>query len=70
MANRAWPKRPLATLVIALALLNAFTLGAGAAVASLMPAQLARWNVPRVAGRPLFAAGQVLPAGPAAAPLP
>ncbi len=52
MANRAWPKRPLATLVIALALLNAFTLGAGAAVASLMPAQLARWNVPRVAGRP------------------
>ncbi len=55
MANRAWPNRPLATMVIALAMLSVFTLGAGAAVAALMPAQLARWNVPRVAGRPAFA---------------
>ncbi len=70
MANRAWPNRRLATLVIALALLNVFTLGAGAAVASLMPAQLARWDVPRVADRGLQSAGQVLPGATATAPLP
>jgi serine-type D-Ala-D-Ala carboxypeptidase/endopeptidase (penicillin-binding protein 4) len=70
VANRAWPKRPLATMVIALALLNVFTLGAGAAVASLMPAQLARWNVPQVADRPLQAPGPVLPGAAAAGPLP
>jgi D-alanyl-D-alanine carboxypeptidase/D-alanyl-D-alanine-endopeptidase (penicillin-binding protein 4) len=70
VANRAWPTRPLATVVIALALLNVFTLGAGAAVASLMPAQLAKWNVARVAGRPLSAAGPVLPGVTATAPLP
>src|ERR1700751_348921 len=57
-------------MVIALALLNVFTLGAGAAVAGLMPAQLAKWNVPRVAVRPLSAAGQVLPGVTAAAPVP
>ena len=70
MANRAWPKRPLTTMVVALALLNVFTLGAGAAVASLMPAQLDRWNVPRVADRPLSAAAPVLPGVTATAPLP
>jgi D-alanyl-D-alanine carboxypeptidase len=70
VANRAWPKRPLATMVIALALLNVFTLGAGAAVASLMPAQLAKWDVARVAARPLSAAGPVLPGVTATAPLP
>ncbi len=70
MANRAWPNRPLATTVIALGMLSVFTLGAGAAVAALMPAQLARWNVPRVADRPLSPAGQVLPGAAATAPLP
>jgi serine-type D-Ala-D-Ala carboxypeptidase/endopeptidase (penicillin-binding protein 4) len=70
VANRAWLKRPLATTVITLAMINAFTLGAGGAVAALMPAQLARWDVPRVAGRPLSVAGQVLPAAAASAPLP
>jgi serine-type D-Ala-D-Ala carboxypeptidase/endopeptidase (penicillin-binding protein 4) len=70
VANRACPNRPLATVVIALALLNVFTLGAGAAVAALMPGQLARWDVPWVAGRPLQAAGQVLHGPAATAPLP
>jgi serine-type D-Ala-D-Ala carboxypeptidase/endopeptidase (penicillin-binding protein 4) len=70
VANRARPNRPLATMVITLAMINVFTLGAGGAVAALMPAQLARWDVPRVAGRPLSVAGQVLPAAAATAPLP
>src|SRR5512142_3236425 len=51
-------------------MLNVFTLGAGATVAALMPAQLARWNVPRVADRPLSPAGQVLRSAAATAPLP
>jgi serine-type D-Ala-D-Ala carboxypeptidase/endopeptidase (penicillin-binding protein 4) len=33
----------------ALAMLNVFTLGAGVAVAALLPARLARWQIPRVA---------------------
>ena len=70
MANRAWANRPLTTTVIALALLNVFTLGAGAAVAALMPGQLGRWDVPRVSGRPLQVAGQVLSGAAVTAPLP
>jgi len=49
-----------------LALLTIFTIGAGVAVAHLLPARLARWQVPRVAGQPLTAAGPVL--GAAARP--
>ncbi|HEY2127714.1 MAG TPA: D-alanyl-D-alanine carboxypeptidase/D-alanyl-D-alanine-endopeptidase [Streptosporangiaceae bacterium] len=70
MANRAWANRPLATTVITLALLNVFTLGAGAAVSALMPGQLGRWDVPRVSGRPLQVAGQVLSGAAVTAPLP
>ena len=62
MANRAWPNRPLATVVIALAMLNVFTLGAGAAVAS--PDARRSWpcgTCPGSRAGRLTAAGQVLP---------
>ncbi len=48
--------------VAILALLIVTTMAAGGAVAHLLPARLARWQVPRVAGHQLAAAGQVLPA--------
>ena len=48
--------------LLTLALLTLFTLGAGAAVAHLLPARLARWQIARVAGHPLAAARPVLPA--------
>ena len=85
MANRALPSqarpnRPVpgqpqphrlrATLVITLAMMSVFTLAAGVAVATLMPARLALWNIPRVAARPAAAASQVLPGARSSAPLP
>ncbi|MGH3121183.1 MAG: D-alanyl-D-alanine carboxypeptidase/D-alanyl-D-alanine endopeptidase [Streptosporangiaceae bacterium] len=57
-------------MVITLAMMSVFTLAAGAAVATLMPARLARWNIPRVADRPAAAASQVLPGARSSAPLP
>ena len=48
--------------LLTLALLIVTTMAAGAAVAHLLPARLARWQIPRVAGHRLAAAGQVLPA--------
>lgn len=48
--------------LLTLALLIATTIAAGAAVAHLLPARLARFQIPRVAGHPLAAASQVLPA--------
>src|SRR6266702_3452585 len=46
-------------------MLNVFTLGAGVAVADLLPARLALWQVPRVTRARLEAPGPVLdPAGP------
>jgi D-alanyl-D-alanine carboxypeptidase/D-alanyl-D-alanine-endopeptidase (penicillin-binding protein 4) len=57
-------------MVIALAMISVFTLGAGVAVAALMPARLALWNIPRVAARPAAAASQVLPGTRATAPVP
>jgi serine-type D-Ala-D-Ala carboxypeptidase/endopeptidase (penicillin-binding protein 4) len=48
------------TALIALALLNAFTLSAGVAVASVLPGRLALWRVPRVTSAPLAPAGPVL----------
>ena len=47
-----------------------FTLGAGVAVAVLMPARLALWNVARVAARPAAGAGQVLAGVRSSAPAP
>jgi D-alanyl-D-alanine carboxypeptidase/D-alanyl-D-alanine-endopeptidase (penicillin-binding protein 4) len=58
------------TALAALAMLNVFTLGAGVAVAALLPARLALWQVPRIAGARLVAPAPVLvPAGPGG-PLP
>ena len=57
-------------MVITLAMISVFTLAAGAAVATLMPARLALWNIPRVAARPPAAASQVLPGARSSAPLP
>ncbi len=48
--------------LLTLALLIATTMAAGAAVAHLLPARLARFQIARVAGHPLAAASQVLPA--------
>ena len=43
--------------VATLALLNVFTLGAGAAVAHMLPPRLAALRIPATAGGPLIAAG-------------
>jgi serine-type D-Ala-D-Ala carboxypeptidase/endopeptidase (penicillin-binding protein 4) len=57
------------TALAALAMLNVFTLGAGLAVAGLLPARLALWRIPRVAAVRLTTPGAVLPA-PAGGALP
>ncbi len=58
--------RSTVTALAALAMLNVFTLGAGVAVAGLLPGRLALWQVPRVAGAEVAAPGAVLsPAGSA-----
>ena len=55
MTNRAG-----VTALVTLAMLNVFTLGAGVAVAGLLPARLALWQVPRVARAGLEVPGTVL----------
>ncbi len=70
LANRALRSRTRATTVATVAMINLFTLGAGAAVAAMLPGRLARWNIPRVAAHRIAAAGPVLPSVSAAAPLP
>src|SRR5215470_17270070 len=56
--------RSAVTVLAALAMLNVFTLGAGVAVAGLLPDRLALWRVPRVASAEVEAPGTVLsPAG-------
>lgn len=57
-------------MVVTLAMMSVFTFTAGVAVASLMPARLALWDIPRVAARPPAAASQVLPGARSSAPLP
>ena len=52
--------RTAVTALITLAMLNVVTLGAGVAVADLLPARLALWQVPRVAGTRLEAPAPVL----------
>ena len=53
--------------VATLALLNVFTLGAGAAVAHMLPPRLAALRIPTTAGGPQIAAAPVLaPAGTSA----
>ena len=59
MANRTG-----VTALAALAMLNVFTLGAGVAVANMLPARLALWQIPRVATKRLTISQSVLaPAG-------
>jgi D-alanyl-D-alanine carboxypeptidase/D-alanyl-D-alanine-endopeptidase (penicillin-binding protein 4) len=58
------------TALISLAMLNVCTLAAGVAVAGLLPARLALWNIPRVAAAPVAAPGQVLRPAQASGPLP
>jgi serine-type D-Ala-D-Ala carboxypeptidase/endopeptidase (penicillin-binding protein 4) len=70
LANRAVVNRLRATMVVTLAMISVFTLGAGVAVAALMPARLALWNVARVAGPPAAAASQVLAGVRSSAPAP
>ncbi len=48
------------TVLTALAMLNVFTLGAGVAVAALLPARLALWQIPRVAAARIAPAATVL----------
>src|SRR5215831_7678382 len=63
--------RSAVTALAALAMLNVFTLGAGVAVAGLLPDRLALWQVPRVASAGVEAPGTVLsPAGSHHGPLP
>jgi serine-type D-Ala-D-Ala carboxypeptidase/endopeptidase (penicillin-binding protein 4) len=50
------------TALAALAMLNVFTLGAGLAVAGLLPVRLALWRLPRVAAERVTTPGAVLPA--------
>src|SRR5215471_19494690 len=56
--------RARVTALAALAMLNVFALGAGVAVANMLPARLALWQIPRVAKARLAVPGAVLiPAG-------
>jgi serine-type D-Ala-D-Ala carboxypeptidase/endopeptidase (penicillin-binding protein 4) len=50
------------TALATLAMLNVFTLGASLAVAGLLPARLALWQIPRVAAVRITTPGAVLPA--------
>jgi serine-type D-Ala-D-Ala carboxypeptidase/endopeptidase (penicillin-binding protein 4) len=70
LANRAVRSRAQATTVATVAMINLFTLGAGAAVAAMLPGRLAQWNIPRVAAHRIAAARPVLPSVTSAAPLP
>jgi D-alanyl-D-alanine carboxypeptidase len=58
------------TVVTALAMLNVFTLGAGVAVAALLPPRLALWQVPRVATVRVAAPAAVLTPAVSAGALP
>jgi serine-type D-Ala-D-Ala carboxypeptidase/endopeptidase (penicillin-binding protein 4) len=62
--------RSAVTALAALAMLNVFTLGAGVAVAGLLPDRLALWQVPRVARAEVEAPGTVLSPAGSHGPLP
>lgn len=51
------------TVLATVAMLNLGTLGAGVAVARLLPARLVLWDIPRVAAAPLVTPGQALATG-------
>jgi serine-type D-Ala-D-Ala carboxypeptidase/endopeptidase (penicillin-binding protein 4) len=56
--------------IIVLALINLLTIGAGGALAGLLPARLALWKVPAVVSRPVIRPGALLPTAGATGPLP
>jgi D-alanyl-D-alanine carboxypeptidase/D-alanyl-D-alanine-endopeptidase (penicillin-binding protein 4) len=58
--GRVLANRRQVTALISVAMLNLCTLGAGVAVAAMLPGRLALWNIPRVAAAPLATPGQVL----------
>jgi D-alanyl-D-alanine carboxypeptidase len=62
--------RSAVTALAALAMLNVFTLGAGVAVAGLLPDRLALWQVPRVTRAEVEAPGTVLSPAGSHGPLP
>ena len=62
--------RSAVTALAALAILNVFTLGAGVAVAGLLPDRLALWQVPRVTRAEVAAPGPVLSPAGSHGPLP
>src|SRR5438034_575978 len=62
--------RQRAMTLVTLALLNVFTIAAGATTADLLRAREALLAAPRVAARPLVRAGSVLAPGGPAGPLP
>lgn len=53
--------------IVALALINVLSLGAGAALAGMLPARLAQWKIPLVAGHRVVQPGALL-AGPGGSP--
>ncbi|HEY1917115.1 MAG TPA: D-alanyl-D-alanine carboxypeptidase/D-alanyl-D-alanine-endopeptidase [Streptosporangiaceae bacterium] len=61
-ARRGAPGRTRLLAIVVLALLNLLTIGAGGALAGLLPARLALWKIPSVAGRPLVRPAVPLPA--------
>jgi serine-type D-Ala-D-Ala carboxypeptidase/endopeptidase (penicillin-binding protein 4) len=60
-ARRGTPGRARLLAIVVLALLNLLTLGAGGALAGLLPARLALWKIPSVAARPLAGSAVPLP---------
>ena len=58
------------TALVSLAMVNVCALGAGVAVARLLPGRLALWNIPRVAAAPLVAGSLFVAQLPTAAPAP
>jgi len=62
--------RSAVTALAALAMLNVFTLGAGVAVAGLLPGRLDLWQVPRVASAQVQAPATVLSPAGSHGPLP
>jgi len=63
-------RRTRLAAVVALAMINVFTLAAGITVARMLPSRLAALKVPTVAAKPVTRAGPVLAPGPGPGALP
>jgi D-alanyl-D-alanine carboxypeptidase/D-alanyl-D-alanine-endopeptidase (penicillin-binding protein 4) len=66
----AGSSRPRLMTIVVLALINLLTIGAGGALAGLLPARLAQWKVPAVASRPVIRPGVLLATAGASGPVP